>query len=103
MGDYYILRDKLPIPCDLMTWAHWLEEHIAERIVKQECVGQFWISSVFIGYSLRAGPPLLFETMVFDNSDQEFPESRWMERAPTWEMALEAHERGVTWAREQLQ
>jgi hypothetical protein len=100
MGDYYILRDKTPIPCDLMTWAHWLEEHIADRIVKQESIGQFWISSVFVGldHSVRNGPPLLFETMVFDNSDQEFPESRWMERAPTWEIALEAHERAVAWA-----
>jgi hypothetical protein len=106
VGDYYILRHKIPVPCDLMTWAAWLEEHIAERIVKQECVGQFWISSVFIGldHSLRRGPPLLFETMVFDQSDQEHGAlACWMERAPTWEMALEARGRGIAWARQQLQ
>lgn len=104
-GDYYILQAKIPVPCDLMTWACWLKEHLAERIVKQESVGQFWVSSVFIGldHSLRAGPPLLFETMVFDKSDQEHPLNAWMERAPTWELALETHERGVAWAHEQLQ
>jgi hypothetical protein len=62
-GDYYILNAKLPIPCDLMTWAGWLEKHLAERIIKQEYVGQFWISSVFVGldHSFRGGPPLFFE------------------------------------------
>ena len=104
-GDYYILQRKVPIPCDLMTWAGWLEEHSAERIVKQETVGHSGSSTVFIGldHSLRSGPPLLFETMVFDKSDQEHPASCWMERAPTWELALETHESGVAWAHEQLQ
>jgi hypothetical protein len=104
-GAYYILNGKVPVPCDLLTWAAWLEEHLADRIVKQEDIGQFWISTVFMGldYSSRKGPPLLFETMVFDRSAEQHPHSVWMERAPTWELALETHARGVSWAKSQLQ
>ena len=103
--DYFILDGKIPIPCDLTTWARWLDEHRDERILKQETVANWWISTVFIGldHSLRASPPLLFETMLFDKSDREHPPGVWMERAPIWELALEAHERGVAWAKNQLQ
>jgi hypothetical protein len=104
-GDYYVLDGKIPIPCDLMTWAEWFEEHRDDRIVKQENVAQFWVPTVFLGldHSWGDGPPQLFETMVFDHSDSETRGlACWIERAPTWELALETHQRGVTWAKGQL-
>jgi hypothetical protein len=104
---HYILDGKVPVPVDMMTWAMWFENHRQDRIVKQENVAQFWVSTVFLGldHNWGDGPPLLFETMVFDRGDNA--ENRnldcWMERTSTWELALEAHERGDIWAKEQLQ
>jgi hypothetical protein len=105
MREWYILEGKIPIPCDLQTFACWVEQHGKEKIVEQEEVGHYWVSTVFLGinYSWSDSPPLLFETMVFDHSSKEHPYDRlWIERTSTWEMALEAHQRGVAWAKEQL-
>ena len=37
-------------------------------VVKQETVGVYWISTVWLGYDHRhgSGPPVIFETMVFE-------------------------------------
>jgi hypothetical protein len=51
---------------DLMTWANAFEH--PDRIVKQEDVGYFKVSTVFLGldHSLFGhGPPIFWETMVF--------------------------------------
>ena len=57
------------VPCDLMTWAHWLEENRAQRIIAQEDLPHgYWISTVFLGLNhqwMLGQPPLWFETMVF--------------------------------------
>jgi hypothetical protein len=122
----YILEGKVPVPCeDLLTWARWVED-CKNRIVKQEDVGELWVSTVFLALDhdfLRDGPPLLFETMVFRNStaaDQkemdEVAERRGWEkvtsprhialdyavRTATWELALEAHAEAKAWAKKQL-
>lgn len=126
----YILDGKIPVPCeDLLTWARWLEDNTEARIVRQEDVGPFWVSTVFMGLDHNLlfpdSPPDLFETLVFRNATEEdrrqmaataarinytgpltYPRHIAMDdfcrRTPTWEMALEAHEEGVTWAREQM-
>jgi hypothetical protein len=59
------------VPCDFMTWAHWLEtdQGQQQRIVAQEDLPHgYWISTVFLGlnHSYFRGPPLWFETMVFE-------------------------------------
>jgi hypothetical protein len=125
----YILEGKIPVPCeDLMTWAHWLEQS-ENRIVRQEDVGDLWVSTVFLALDqsfLFDGPPRLFETMIFRNSTDA--DRRRMEdaakqmnyegkltcpnhieledgycvRTPTWEMALEEHAKAVEWARNRM-
>jgi hypothetical protein len=122
----YILEGKVPVPCeDLLTWAQWVEEP-KNRIVKQEYVGELWVSTVFLALDhdfLRDGPPLLFETMVFRDSTEadqkemdqvaerlgleKIPSPRhiaidYAERTATWELALEAHAEGKAWAKRQL-
>lgn len=39
----------------------------ANRIVKQEQVGKYWVSTVFLmlDHSWGSGPPVLWETMIF--------------------------------------
>lgn len=45
---HYILdSNHQPIEVDMLTWAFWLEK--PERIVAQTNVGQFWVSTVFLG------------------------------------------------------
>ena len=77
--DKYILVDGIVVAIDpddpggLMRWGMWMEKSHAtgERIVKQENVCGFWVSTVFLGLDHQHGdgPPILFETMVFEIYD----------------------------------
>lgn len=74
---FWILDEKgNPQSVDLMTWAKWFEKK--DRIVKQEWIGDCWVSTVFLGINhnwSNKGPPILWETMVFTNYkhiDQEW-------------------------------
>ena len=65
----YILSDdgETPIKCDdILTWGRWFE-NFENRIVKQESIGDKWVSTVFLGLDHRFGNglPLVWETMVF--------------------------------------
>jgi hypothetical protein len=118
----YILRDKIPVPeDDLLTWADWIENCPKERIVRQEYVGELWVSTCFLGLDhdhFGKGPPLLFETMVFRNANDDdrrtaaangykcparlAVDDGYFNRTATWELALEQHAEAVAWAKEQL-
>lgn len=104
----FILHGKVPVPVeDLLEWARWIEENNDERIVRQEDIGPYWVSTVFLGLDhdfSEQGPPLLFETMVFTTEDGHRTSVRdgYFNRTSTWELALEQHEEAVAWAKEQL-
>lgn len=57
-----------PVPePNLIKWANWFES--ANRIVKQEWIGESRVSTVFLGLDYNfhpSGPPVLWETMVFN-------------------------------------
>jgi hypothetical protein len=97
--EHYILNDEhVPVPVDLMTWATWLGSDASRRIVQQDDVGDYWVSTVFLGLDhnwCEQGPPLLFETIIFarKSADKDDIESMWMERYSTWELALSGHRR----------
>lgn len=67
---YMLSSDKTVLRVSMETAHRWLEKNREEKIVKQEDVGGFWVSTVFLlidhGYS-DDGPPILFETMVFQS------------------------------------
>ena len=69
MIDHYILdEDHRVVKADLMTWARWFEQR-DQRIIEQTTTKKHWVSTVFLGLDHRwggKGPPLVFETMVFD-------------------------------------
>lgn len=78
----YILDAHQPVKiADPLEWARWLEDHNAERIVKQEVIGGYLISTIFLGIdhnlasiffgASTAAPPILFETMVFHRMGHE--------------------------------
>lgn len=69
--------------------------NFSNRIVKQDKINGFFISTVYIGLDLNlAGTiPKIYETMIFDqrNSEQELT-CNWTSRHETREEALSAHE-----------
>jgi hypothetical protein len=102
---YAILtEDGLVMPCDLVTWARFLEEK--QRIIVQEdLAGGYFLSTVFLGLDHNHnlfGPGLWFETMLFRPSDgsvnmitgrvMEQGKEAFMDRYSTLKQALEGHE-----------
>lgn len=114
MTDKYILTDDhqvVPEP-DLLTWAKWLGE--AERSVGKEMVGPYCVSTVFLGldqdfigmiFGHRTNAhPLIFETMIFDESREEsspffsrtfHPSFNFQRRYRSWDEAAAGHEYAV--------
>lgn len=89
----YILIGQTPVPeDDLLTWGRWLEEN--DRVVFQEQVGATMVSTVFLGLDHNFsddGPPLLFETMLFTDSESE----DYQRRCSTWLEAEAQHHEAV--------
>ena len=103
MLDRYVLNDKgEPVLCeDVIEWATKFE--ITKRRVAETTVDDLWISTVFLGlnHNWHEGPPVVWETMVFCNSDEDHPLHQWMDRcAGSREQAVAMHERCVTYVKE---
>ena len=86
----YILKpDHTVEPCDdMLEWARSM--NLTNRRVAATDVGEYWISTVFLGIDHNYtpdGPPLLFETMVKKNGN--FLDYRV--RYVTWDEAVEGH------------
>jgi len=63
---------KKPVEVDLLTWARWYEDFDQRRVAETE-TACFRVSTVFLGIDHRGwrdGPPILFETMVFERKAQ---------------------------------
>jgi hypothetical protein len=88
----FILVGRTPVRCEnLIGWARWFEKSRKKRIVAQERVGRFRVSTVFLAldhnFSLK-GPPVLFETMVFPLTSLQDVDC---DRYSTWEEAEKGH------------
>lgn len=113
-GNLYYDRQGNPI--GIGDWALIFEGGEGERRVAEDQVGPFWVSTVWLGldHQYGDGPPLIFETMVFDVVDPVIEEKVWtvggktfrwtsdsswrdldLERYTTEEQALEGHKRMV--------
>jgi len=93
MTDFYILDDDHNlIPADVMTWGRWFE-NADNRIVAKTKIGGIVVSTVCLGIDhnfMGSGPPLLFETMIFDGDGGG---DCW--RCSTWQEAEAQHARVV--------
>ena len=88
MRGQYILEGKQPVACDdLVVWGLWHKK--ADRHVAREERDGILVSTVFLGldHGYSGGPPMLFETMVFDSDCEE----KRCERCSTWEEAEAQH------------
>lgn len=84
----YILQGHTPVAVPMQQWASWLEADVRHRRIAATSVGGSWVSTVFLGldHNFGEGPPLLFETMVFEG-----PLDQRMQRYSTWEEAERGH------------
>lgn len=105
---HWILDGKTPKQVSLVVWAEWLENmerRIVARSYYQRHGKRIFASTVFIGLDHRFfgnGPPLLFETMVFDaeikrgtfldGREFTYREEIIMDRWSFYDEALEGHE-----------
>ena len=88
--------DRNGEPLELMGWCALIE--LGDyKIVRQESVGDYWISTVWlcINHNYGSGPPHIFETMVFGEGNEKY-----CERYATEAEALAGHLRIVEGARD---
>jgi hypothetical protein len=84
---HYTLDDQHHIheEPDLLAWGRWMESSRKQCVVKQENVGTYRVSTIFLGFNhdiLHRSPPILFETMVFRQATPD--EIRSMEEGGVW-------------------
>ena len=98
---HYILdTNNRPVECsNILTWARWFETS-NRRVGWTQITSQIEVSTVFIGIDHRfddKGPPLLFETMIFGGS---FDQYQW--RYSSWDDAQVGHAAAVRKARQAI-
>lgn len=99
----YILDDEgNPIPCpDLIEWAKWFENS-NNRQLKKDLVGKYWVSTVFLGldHNFLEGEPILWETMIFSESEDQNKYEGYQERYITKKEAIEGHQKAIEMIKE---
>lgn len=101
MTHYILDADRNPVLCDdTMLWGVWFQNEHNRRVAFDEVAPGVTVSTVFLGIDHRfldSGPPILFETMVFDDYDDgdQF-------RCCTWQEAVDQHGAVVDAVREKL-
>lgn len=75
---------------DVQVWGRFMMHPHRKRIVQQDRTEKYYISTVFLGvdYQFGEGPPLLFETQIFLNTEEEERETY---RYSSWDDALTGH------------
>lgn len=103
MSDFYVLVDKEPVKVSgLEEWSRrmdWTDRHVAIT----EVAPGVTVSTIFLGLDHRHalfgdGPPILFETMVFN----DYGDDGTQERYSTWDEAAAGHQRIVDEQRQRL-
>ena len=92
----------------LMEWGRKCEDH-DYKIVKQEEVDKYFISTVWIGLNMqmfRNAPKQIFETMIFlqdeENKNPDDPLHLYQARYSTEEEAIKGHEEALALCRAQI-
>lgn len=96
---YKLDENKNAIPCSSKEWGEQrtLMRKTKSKHVNDETINGFRVSTVWLGinHAMHGAPtPLIFETLVFDKSEEIY-----FEQYPTWIMAEEGHKRAVEWVK----
>lgn len=90
---YWYLNGHMPVSTDNPDL--WAEQFKGQnRSVAQTSVDEYHVSTVFLGIDhnwFQTGPPVLFETMVFSEGEND-PLALWQARYCTWEEAEAGHQ-----------
>jgi len=91
MPDFWILVNRQPVQTsDPAEYVRFFENDQNRRVARTTFGGIIEVSTVFLGIDhnfSRNGPPILFETMVFNKDGEE--EGCW--RCSTWDEAEAQH------------
>lgn len=95
MSYYYLNPDKTYRQCDVFDWINQFEH--MDMHVGSDMINGFHVSTVCLGinHAWFGGPPLLFETMIFDNKDDR--SNIYQYRYSTWDEAVEGHKHAIQW------
>lgn len=94
MSAWYILdSNNKPVAKPTLEVAEWLQNNQDRKIIKQEHIGDIFISTVFLGLDHAWGSniPVLWETMIFGGEHDQY-----QERYTSYEDALEGHKKALT-------
>jgi hypothetical protein len=97
LGLFYKLDDnKNVVHCTLREYTEFIDEN---KIIKQEDIEEYFISTVFLGidhccmeYRIE-----VFETMIFKNGEWR---DIYCSRYATYNEALEGHKKAVEWVKD---
>ena len=91
-GHLYKLVGKKPVPCTLEEYVTGMKS-AANRIIEQNQVGQWLVSTIFTGidHAFGNGEKQLFETKIFGLPDELEP--RWL--FASWNQAVRHHRKMV--------
>lgn len=101
--------DREGKPLQLLEWARMCEGNEEYRIVKQEMVGEYFVSTVWVGLNMsywRYAPIKIFETMIFRiDEDMEIEDSirGYQQRYSTETEALKGHEKAIKIAKGEIE
>ncbi len=64
---YKLDENNIPIECNIREHIAWLDKNPERKAVKQNDIGNIYVSTVFIGldHGWKTGIPVLWETMIF--------------------------------------
>ena len=103
-GFYILDENRQPKAATIEEFARWCatrDRHVKEIAFGHEAIGTITVSTIFSGLDYRvrcAGPPILYETMVFGG-----PHDGYQERCATWDQAEAMHQRIVDMVKKELQ
>lgn len=90
---WYILDDEnKPVRSTIVDCSMWLQNNPERKAVKQEHIGNIFISTVFLGldHAWNSDIPVLWETMIFGGKHNQY-----QDRYTSHEDALEGHQKAI--------
>jgi hypothetical protein len=89
MAWYILDENNQPVKSNITDCGKWLQKNPERKAVKQEHIGDVFISTVFLGldHSFQSDIPMLWETMIFGGEHDQY-----QDRYTSYEDALEGHQ-----------
>ena len=92
MAWYILDKNNKPIRSTIVDCGEWLKENPERKAVKQEHIGDIFISTVFLGldHAWDSDVPVLWETMIFGGENDQY-----QDRYTSIKDALEGHKKAL--------